>query len=54
MEFLDFMLKGNYKKFYQNLKEISNRNGKSASLMFIDAAFSSIIYGSRFIRLPKL
>lgn len=54
MEFLDFMLKGNYKKFYQNLKEIGNKNGKNASLMFVDAAISSIIYGSRIIRLFKL
>lgn len=54
LEFLDFMLKGNYKKFYQSLKEISKKNGKNPSLMFVDAAFSSILYGSRIIRLSKL
>ena len=46
MEFLDFMLKGNYKKFYGDLKVISKKNGKSPTFMFIDAAFSSILYGS--------
>ena len=34
MEFLDFMLKGNYKKFYQSLKEISKKNGKKSALIW--------------------
>lgn len=46
MEFLDFMLRGNYKKFYQSLKAIGEKNGKKPSLMFVDAAVSSILYGS--------
>ncbi len=54
MEFLDFMLKGNYKKFYQDLKKIGEKNGKSPFIMFIDAAISSMLYGSRIIRLFKL
>ena len=46
MEFLDFMLKGNYKKFYQDLKVIGKNKGKNPTIMFIDAAISSILYGS--------
>ncbi len=54
MEFLDFMLKGNYKKFYQDLKVIGKKKGKSPTIMFIDAAVSSILYGSRTIGLSQL
>ena len=46
MEFLDFMLKGNYKKFYEDLKIIGKNKKKSSTIMFIDAAISSILYGS--------
>lgn len=46
MEFLTFALKGNYKRFYNNLKEVSKKNGKSPVLMFIDAAISSVLVGS--------
>lgn len=46
MEFLTFALKGNYKRFYNNLKELSKKNGKSPTLMFIDAAISSVVVGS--------
>ena len=46
MEFLTFALKGNYKRFYNNLKELSKKNGKNPTLMFIDAAISSVAVGS--------
>lgn len=46
MEFLDFLLKGNYGRFYNNLKEISKENGKSPVLMFGDAALSALLFGS--------
>lgn len=46
MEFLDFLLKGNYARFYNNLKEISKQNKKSPILMFGDAAFSALLFGS--------
>ena len=35
MEFLDFMLKGNYKKFYNDLKVIGQKNKKNPTIMFI-------------------
>lgn len=40
------MLKGNYKRFYENLKELSKKNRKSPMLMFADAAVSSVAVGS--------
>ena len=46
MEFIDFLLKGNYKRFYENLKEIGKEKHKSPFLMFVDAAFCSIVFGS--------
>lgn len=46
MEFLSFALKGNYKRFYDNLKVLGKRIGKSPALMFMDAAFSSVVFGS--------
>ena len=45
MEFIDFLLKGNYKRFYENLKEIGKEKHKSPFLMFVDAAFCSIVFG---------
>ncbi len=46
MEFLSFALKGNYKRFYDNLKILGKKIGKSPAFMFIDAAFSSVFFGS--------
>jgi glutathione synthase/RimK-type ligase-like ATP-grasp enzyme len=39
-------LKGNYKRHYQNLKDLSKENGRSAFLMFFDTALCTLIYKS--------
>ena len=41
MEFLQFALKGNHKKFWEDLKNIERKTGKNANLMFLDSAFST-------------
>lgn len=46
MDLINFALSGNYSRFYENLKKISEENNKSPNLMFIDAAFSALIFGS--------
>lgn len=46
MEFLQFALKGNYKRFYDNLKKVEKETGKNRIVMFLDAALSSVIFGS--------
>lgn len=46
MDLINFALSGNYSRFYENLKKISGKNNKSPNLMFIDAAFSALIFGS--------
>lgn len=46
MGLLNFALVGNYKGFYENLKEISKKNGKSPILMFIDTAICTLFLGS--------
>lgn len=46
MEFLDFLLKGNYKRFYSNLKEIGAKTNKNPFLMFADASVSAALLGS--------
>ena len=46
MGLLNFALVGNYKGFYNNLKEISKKNGKSPQIMFIDTAISTLLLGS--------
>ncbi len=46
MEFLGFALKGNYKRFYENLKEIGKQTNKSPMGMFLDEAFCATIFGS--------
>lgn len=43
MGLLKFALRGNYKRYYKDLKELSKKNGKSANLMFIDTAISCLI-----------
>lgn len=46
MGMLKFAMVGNYKRFYNDLKEISKTNKKSPILMFIDTAISTLILGS--------
>ncbi len=46
MGLLNFALVGNYKGFYEKLKEISKINGKSPNLMFIDTAMCTLLFGS--------
>lgn len=46
MEFISFLLKGNYKRFYDNLKKIGEKEKKSPALMFIDASCSALLFGS--------
>lgn len=46
MGLLKFALKGNYKRYYQDLKELSKKNHKSAILMFIDTAISCVFFKS--------
>lgn len=46
MGLLRFAAVGNYKGFYEKLKEISKENGKSPKLMFIDTAISTLLLGS--------
>lgn len=46
MGLIKFALKGNYKKYYQDLKELSKRNHKSANIMFIDTALSCVLFKS--------
>lgn len=46
MGIINFALSGNYKRFYNDLKEISKVNKKPAFLMFIDTAISTLLIGS--------
>lgn len=46
MGILKFARVGNYKGFYEKLKEISKENGKSPNLMFIDTAICTLLLGS--------
>lgn len=46
MSILKFALVGNYKSFYNKLKEISKTNGKSPIFMFIDTAICTVVLGS--------
>lgn len=46
MGLLNFALRGNYKRFYGDLKEISKNNGKPALLMFADCALSVLLFGA--------
>lgn len=46
MEFIDFLRKGDYKSFYDNLKKIGKEKHKSPFLMFVDAAFCSVLFGN--------
>ena len=46
MGFIGFALKGNYKRHYKNLKNVSQKTGKSTILMFIDTAVSALVFKS--------
>lgn len=46
MGIFEFALKGNYKRFYNDLKEISKKNGKPAWFMFLDTALMTVLLGS--------
>lgn len=46
MGIINFALSGNYKRFYNDLKEISKQNKKPAIIMFIDTAISTLLFGS--------
>lgn len=46
MGIISFALSGNYRRFYNDLKKISEKNKKPAILMFIDTAVSTIAFGS--------
>ena len=46
MGLLSFALAGNYKRFYNDLKELSKTNGKSPIFMFLDTALSTLVLGS--------
>ena len=46
MGIINFALSGNYKRFYNDLKEISKQNKKPAIIMFIDTAISTLLLGS--------
>lgn len=46
MGIVSFALAGNYKRFYNDLKEISKKTGKPAWFMFLDTALSTVLLGS--------
>jgi len=46
MGLFSWALRGNYKKYYNDLKELSKKNGKSANLMFLDTALCVILFKS--------
>lgn len=46
MSIVKFALSGNYKRFYNELKEISKTNNKPAFIMMIDTAISTVLLGS--------
>ena len=46
MGLLNFALSGNYKRFYNDLKELSKTTKKPAIIMFMDTAICTILFGS--------
>ena len=46
MGIVKFALRGNYKKYYEDLKELSKSNHKSPTLMFIDTGISCLLFKS--------
>ena len=46
MGVISFALQGNYKRFYNDLKELSKTTHKPAWFMFLDTAVCTLRYGS--------
>ena len=46
MGLISFALKGNYGRYYNDLKELSKKNGKPAWWMFLDTALCTLLLGS--------
>ena len=46
MNIISFALKGNYKRYYSDLKDLSKKNHKSPFFMFLDTGLSCLICGS--------
>lgn len=46
MGIVEFALKGNYGRYYQDLKELAPKCGKPAWWMFLDTAVSALVLGS--------
>lgn len=46
MGVISFALKGNYKRFYNDLKELAPKVHKPAWFMFLDTALSTLVFGS--------
>ena len=46
MGLISFALKGNYGRYYNDLKELSKKNGKPAWWMFLDTALCTLVLGS--------
>ncbi len=46
MGIISFALKGNYGRYYNDLKELSKKNGKPAWWMFLDTAVCTLLLGS--------
>ena len=46
MGIISFALKGNYGRYYNDLKELSKKNGKPAWWMFLDTAVCTLLMGS--------
>lgn len=46
MGLIKFALKGNYKKYYEDLKELSKQVDKNANIMFLDTALSCLLFQS--------
>ena len=43
MGIISFALEGNYKRYYNDLKELSKKNGKPAWFMFLDTALCTVL-----------
>lgn len=46
MGLIKFAMKGNYKRYYNDLKELSKKVNKNPNLMFVDTALSCLFFGS--------
>jgi len=46
MGLISFALQGNYKRYYNDLKELSKTAGRPAWVMFVDTFICTLRYGS--------